>query len=102
MHFLSQADVMLYGDLTVRNFLNDLYDINHPDESETLVESAADFADNATNRSLIDDIAKKHGWAPYHSVVCLLMYHLRKKRTWLYYKQILGYLSKSINFFTAF
>lgn len=34
---------MLYGDLTVRNYLNDLYNINHVDDSETLLESAADF-----------------------------------------------------------
>ena len=29
LNALGRADVMLYGDLTVRNFLNDLYDINH-------------------------------------------------------------------------
>merc|ERR1712070_873642 len=68
INFLSRADIMLYGDLTLRNYLNDLYDINHLEESETLVESAADFADNATNRSLIDKVAEKNGWSPYRSV----------------------------------
>lgn len=79
MQFLSRADIMLYGDLTVRNFLNDLYDINHHFESETLLESAADFADNATNRNLIDEVAEKNEWAPYRSVVCYLMYHLQEE-----------------------
>ena len=79
MHFLGRADVMLYGDLTIRNYLNDLYDISHKDESETLLESAADFADNAPNRNLIDAVAKAKGWAPYRSVVCYLMYHLQEE-----------------------
>ena len=79
MNFLSRADIMLYGDLTVRNFLNELYDINHQDESETLLESAADFGDTGPNRNLIDDIAKEKGWAPYRSVVCYLMYHLQEE-----------------------
>lgn len=79
MHFLSRADIMLYGDLTVRNYLNDLYDINHQDASETLVESAADFEDNAINRNLIDEVAKTSGWQPYRSVVCYLMYHLQEE-----------------------
>jgi 3-methyladenine DNA glycosylase/8-oxoguanine DNA glycosylase/superfamily II DNA or RNA helicase len=79
MRFLSRADIMLYGDLTIRNYLNDLYDINHHVESETLLESAADFADNAPNRNMMDEVAKKNGWAPYRSVVCLLMYHLQEE-----------------------
>lgn len=79
MNFLSRADILIYGDLTVRNYLNELYDINHQDSSETLVESAADFGDNATNRNLIDEVAKKNGWAPYRSVVCYLMYHLQEE-----------------------
>lgn len=79
MNFLSRADVMLYGDVTVRNFLNELYDINHQDESETLLESAADFGDSGTNRNLIDALAEKNGWAPYRSVVCYLMYHLQEE-----------------------
>ena len=77
MHFLSRGDVMLYGDLTIRNYLNELFDINHK-ESETLVESAADFEDSATNRNLIDEVAKKNRWEPYRSVVCYLMYHLQE------------------------
>ena len=79
MHFLSRADVMLYGDLTVRNYLNDLYDINHQDESETLLESAADFADTGPNRNLLDELSKQKGWAPYRSVVTYLMYHLQEE-----------------------
>lgn len=64
------------GDLTVRNYLNDLYDIGHQEESETWLESAADFPDNGPNRNLIDDLANKHQWGPFRSVVCFLMYHL--------------------------
>lgn len=79
MNFLSRGDILMYGDLTVRNYLNDLYDINHLDSAETLVESAADFDDNTTNRNLIDAVAKKNGWAPYRSVVCYLMYHLQEE-----------------------
>ncbi|CAB9501710.1 DNA-3-methyladenine glycosylase [Seminavis robusta] len=79
MFFLRRADIMLYGDLTVRNYLNDLYDINHNHASETLVESAADFADNGENRNLMDALAKERGWEPYRSVVTLLMYHLQEE-----------------------
>ena len=79
MNFLSRADVMLYGDLTVRNYLNELYDIGHQDESETLLESSADFGDTGQNRNLIDDLAKKNQWAPYRSVVCYLMYYLQEE-----------------------
>jgi 3-methyladenine DNA glycosylase/8-oxoguanine DNA glycosylase len=77
MHYLKRADVMLYGDLTVRNYLNDLYNIEHK-ESETLLESAADFDDNGRNQNLIDKVAKEHGWAPYRSIVCFLMYRLQE------------------------
>lgn len=79
MHHLSRADVLLYGDLTVRNYLNDLYDISHQDNSETLLESKADFADTSHNRKLLDMVAKEKGWAPYRSVVCYLMYHLQEE-----------------------
>lgn len=78
LHFLNRADILLYGDLTIRNYLNDLYDINHHEASETLLESAADFADTGPNRNLIDEVAKKNNWGPYRSVVCLLMYHLQE------------------------
>ena len=74
---LGRADVMLYGDVTIRNYLNDLYDIHH-EESETLLESAADFNDTTHNRNLIDAVAEANGWAPYRSVVCYLMYHLQE------------------------
>ena len=79
MSFLSRANVMLYGDLTVRNYLNELYNINHQNESETLLESAADFGDTGENRNLIDDLAKKNKWSPYRSVVCYLMYYLQQE-----------------------
>ena len=79
MHFLGRADIMLYGDLTIRNYLNDLYDISHHEESETLLESAADFADNAINRNLIDAVARERGWEPYRSVICFLCYHLQEE-----------------------
>lgn len=79
MNFLSRANILLYGDVTVRNFLNDLYDINHQDNSETLLESAADFGDTGLNRNLIDEVAKQNGWAPYRTVVCYLMYHLQEE-----------------------
>ena len=69
---------MLYGDVTIRNYLNDLYDIGHATESETLLRSVADFDDTPHNRNLIDDVAEKHGWAPYRSVVCILMYFLEE------------------------
>lgn len=70
---------MLYGNLTVWNYLNDLFDIHHHTESETLLESAADFANNAMNQNMIDNVAKANGWLPYRSVVCLLMYHLQEE-----------------------
>ena len=38
MDYLVRADVMLYGDLTVRNYLNDMYDIGHVTESETVLQ----------------------------------------------------------------
>jgi 3-methyladenine DNA glycosylase/8-oxoguanine DNA glycosylase/superfamily II DNA or RNA helicase len=79
MHWLGRANILLYGDLTVRNFLNDLYDINHLTDSETLIESAADFDDSGLNRNLIDKLAEEKGWAPYKSVVCYLMYHLQEE-----------------------
>lgn len=79
MHFARRADIMIYGDLTVRNFLNDLYDIAHKTDSETLLQSAADFGDTAINRNLIDALTKKNGWQPYRSIVCFLMYHLQEE-----------------------
>jgi 3-methyladenine DNA glycosylase/8-oxoguanine DNA glycosylase/superfamily II DNA or RNA helicase len=79
MNFLNRADIMQYGDLTVRNYLNELYDINHNDSSETLVESAADFGDTAQNRNLIDALAKERNWGPYRSIVTMVMYHLQEE-----------------------
>lgn len=69
---------MLYGDLTVRNYLNDMYDIGHVEESATSIGSSADFDDTTLNRNLIDAVALRNGWAPYRSVVAMLMYHLQE------------------------
>lgn len=75
--FLFRADVMLYGDVAVRNRLNDLYDINHKGaKSETELQSEADFPDDRENRNLIDELSKKNGWYPYRSIVCQLMWHI--------------------------
>ncbi|KAL3910134.1 MAG: hypothetical protein SGILL_007812, partial [Bacillariaceae sp.] len=79
MNKLKRADIMLYGDLTVRNYLNDLYDINHQDDSETWLESAADFPDNGPNRNLIDSLSQKNNWGPYRSLICYLMYHMSEE-----------------------
>ena len=70
---------MLYGDLTVRNYLNDMFNLNHNDESLTYLESAADFGDTRENRNLIDQLSKSRGWEPFRSVICLLMYHLQEE-----------------------
>jgi hypothetical protein len=69
---------MLYGDLTIRNYLNDLYNIDHVSTSETMIESAADFPDTPQVRNLIDGVAERHGWAPYRSIICILMYFLQE------------------------
>lgn len=79
MHDLKRADIMAYGDLTLRNYLNDLYEISHNEESATMVESAADFPDTGVNRNLIDALAERNGWAPYRSVLLYLMYHLQEE-----------------------
>ena len=78
MHFLGRADIMLSGDLTVRNYLNDLYGIAHNEASETQVESAADFGDTAQNRIKLHHVAVANGWAPYRSIVGYLMYFLQE------------------------
>ena len=43
-----------------------------------LLQSSADFDDTTHNRNLIDAVAEANNWAPYRSVVCLLMYHLQE------------------------
>ena len=48
------------------------------DESETLLQSAADFADTTENRNLIDAVAEANQWRPYRSIVVYLMYHLQE------------------------
>ena len=80
MHFLGRADVMLYGDLTIRNYINDLYDVSHNEASETLLESAADFGDNGPNRNRIDAVAAANGWAPYRSVGRRVLPHVPSAR----------------------
>lgn len=79
IHLLRRADIMLYGDVTIRNTLNDLYEINHNDTSETHLHRTADFPDNRQNRNLMDAVAKENNWHPYRSVVGMLMYHLQEE-----------------------
>ena len=76
---LKRADVMNYADLTLRNYLNDIYDISHNVSSYTSVESLTDFPDTAENRNLIDALATENGWEPYRSVILHLMYHLQEE-----------------------
>jgi hypothetical protein len=83
VHFLKRADVMLYGDVTIRNYLNDLYEIHHNDASETVLDSLADFPDNRENRNRIDALAQRNGWYPYRSLVGFLMYHLQEEQLFL-------------------
>jgi 3-methyladenine DNA glycosylase/8-oxoguanine DNA glycosylase len=83
VHFLKRADIMLYGDITIRNYLNDLYEINHNDTSETMLDSAADFPDDRENRNRMDALAKQNGWYPYRTIVGMLMYHLQQEQLFL-------------------
>ena len=69
---------MLFGDLTVRNRINDIYEIGAIEESETKLLGAADFPDTPTNRRLIDVVGEKNGWAPYRSLIVYLSYHLQE------------------------
>ena len=77
-HFLRRADIMLYGDLTVRNRINDMYEIGAVEASETKLLGAADFPDTPANRRLIDEVAARNGWAPYRSLITYLAYHLQE------------------------
>ena len=43
-----------------------------------MLESASEFPDSPHNRNLIDAVAEAHGWAPFRSVVCFLMYFLQE------------------------
>ena len=83
MHHFKRADVLIYGDLTIRNFINDIYDLSHRDETETMLESQAAFEDSAVNRNAIDDLAKRNGWSPYRSVICHLMYFVQEENLFL-------------------
>ena len=76
---MQRANIMSYGDLTMRNYLNEIYDINHNESSYTRIESQADFPDTAENRNLMDALAAKNGWEPYRSVILHLMYHLQEE-----------------------
>ena len=82
LNFLGRADIFLYGDLTIRNYLNEIYDISHHD-GDTLLESAADFPDNRENRNLIDTLAKENKWYGYRSVVGYLMWYLQEQGDFL-------------------
>ena len=57
VYHLGRADVMVSGDLTLRNYINDLYNIEHV-ESETALESAATFPDCTRSRILLDQTAR--------------------------------------------
>ena len=37
MDFLQRADIMLYGDLTIRNYLNELYDLGRIEIPQTML-----------------------------------------------------------------
>ena len=69
---------MLYGDLTVRNRINDMYEIGAVEASETKLLGAADFPDTPANRRLIDAVAERMNWSPYRSIVVYLAYHLQE------------------------
>ena len=77
-HFFRRADIMLYGDLTVRNRINDMYEIGAVEASETKLLGAADFPDTPANRRLIDAVAERMNWSPYRSIVVYLAYHLQE------------------------
>ena len=77
VYHLGRADVMVSGDLTMRNMLNDLYNIDHH-ESETLVESAATFPDCTRSRILIDRLARSNGWYGYRTLLLFLSYFLQE------------------------
>jgi 3-methyladenine DNA glycosylase/8-oxoguanine DNA glycosylase len=77
VYHLGRADVMVSGDLTLRNMLNDLYNIDHR-ESETLVESAATFPDCARSRILLDRLARSNGWHGYRTLILFLSYFLQE------------------------
>ena len=77
LHFLGRADMMVSTDLTLRNMLNDLYNISHA-ESETALDSAASFDDSMRNRILIDRLARANGWHGYRSLILFLCYFLQE------------------------
>jgi 3-methyladenine DNA glycosylase/8-oxoguanine DNA glycosylase len=77
VYHLGRADIMVSGDLTMRNMLNDLYNIDHR-ESETLVESAATFPDCTRSRILLDRLARDNGWHGYRTLILFLSYFLQE------------------------
>ena len=77
VYHLGRADVMVSGDLTMRNMLNDLYNIDHK-ESETQVESAATFPDCTRSRILLDQLARTNGWHGYRTLLLFLSYFLQE------------------------
>ena len=68
---------MVSGDLTLRNCLNDLYNIDHR-QSETALESAATFPDSTRNRILIDQLARRNGWHGCRTLILFLSYFLQE------------------------
>jgi 3-methyladenine DNA glycosylase/8-oxoguanine DNA glycosylase len=76
VYHLGRADVMVSGDLTLRNMLNELYSIEHR-ESETLLESAATFPDCTRSRILLDRVARQNGWHGNRTLILFLAYFLQ-------------------------
>lgn len=80
LHFLNRPDVMLYGDLTVRMGLRDLYNLSARLERRAPVEThladAEDFPDTWASRDIIDSVAEK--WRPYRTVVNHLIWHYKE------------------------
>jgi 3-methyladenine DNA glycosylase/8-oxoguanine DNA glycosylase len=80
LHFLNRPDIMLYGDLTVRMAIRDLYNLSAryhgAAPAETRVADAEDFPDTHATRHLIDQVAEK--WRPYRTVVNHLMWHYKE------------------------
>ena len=80
LHFLNRPDIMLYGDLTVRMAIRDLYNLSArlhgAAPTETRVADAEDFPDSHATRHLIDQVADR--WRPYRTVVNHLMWHYKE------------------------
>lgn len=79
VHQLGRANVALYGDLTVRLALADMFDLHADDYGERATEmsDAASFGDTPRNRDILD-AAVLDKCRPYRTVVTHLMYFYRE------------------------